>query len=150
MYIIEQEQIINKKLEDIFPFFTNPDNLSAITPSWLKFTIKKKSTNNMKENAEFIYTIKFHGIPMFWQTKITKFEPPYLFVDEQLIGPYKTWIHTHTFEEKGNTTIIRDRVEYDLFGWFLKSAIHKLFIKNTIKKIFEYRKTVLGEYFEHN
>ena len=150
MYTIEQEQIIDKKIEDVFPFFIKPENLSMLTPSWLKFNIKKKSSDQMAENAVFVYTIKFHNIPMYWKTKITKYEPPYDFVDEQLRGPYKKWIHTHTFEEKGNSTIMRDKVEYDLYGWFLKSIIHKLFVEKSVKKIFEYRKRVLGEYFEQN
>jgi ligand-binding SRPBCC domain-containing protein len=150
MYTFEQEQIINKKLADIFPFFTRPENLALLTPIWLKFNIRDKSSDDMKQGAEFKYTIKFYGIPMYWKTNITKFEPPYLFVDEQLKGPYKKWVHTHTFEEKGNTTIIRDKVEYDLYGWFLKPIIHELFVKKSIQKIFEYRNTVLREYFEQN
>ena len=150
MYTIEQEQIIEKKLEEIFPFFTKPENLSLLTPSWLKFTIKNKSAEDMGENAEFTYTIKYHNIPMFWKTRITKYESPHVFVDEQLSGPYKKWIHTHTFEARGNSTVIYDKVEYDLYGWFLKSIVHKLFVEKSVKKIFGYRKTVLGEYFEKN
>lgn len=150
MYILEQEQIIDKKLEDIFPFFTKPENLSLLTPHWLKFKIRKKTSANMEVNAEFVYTIKFYNIPMFWKTKITKYEAPNVFVDEQLSGPYKKWVHTHTFEAKGNSTIMRDKVEYDLYGWFLKSIIHRVFVEKSVKKIFQYRKTVLGAYFEHN
>ena len=150
MYILEQEQTIDRKLEEIFPFFTKPENLSLLTPRWLKFKIRKKSTEHMEENAQFVYTIKFHNISMYWKTKITKFEPPYVFVDEQLRGPYKKWVHTHTFEAKGDSTVMFDRVEYDLYGWFLKSIIHNFFVKNSVKKIFKYRKKVLGEYFEQN
>ena len=148
MYKFEQEQIVDKKLDEIFPFFTKPENLSLITPNWLKFKIKKKSTEKMEENAEFVYTIKFHNIPMFWKTKITKYEPPLIFVDEQVKGPYKKWIHTHTFKEKGDKTILYDKVEYDLYGWFLKGFINKWFVKNSVKKIFEYRRSVIGKNFE--
>lgn len=61
------------------------------------------------------YTIKLHGIPMRWRTKITRWNPPYEFVDEQLKGPYRAWIHQHTFEEMGDgQTLMRDRVCYSL------------------------------------
>lgn len=150
MYIIEREQIINKKLEDIFPFFTEAENLAIITPSWLKFKIRSKSTKYMQLGSEFNYTIKFFGLPMFWKTKITKYEPTYLFVDEQLRGPYKKWIHEHSYTDKGDKTIIHDKVEYDLYGGIFKSVIHQLFVKRSVQKIFEYRKTILGEYFERN
>ena len=103
----------------------------------------------MEENAEFIYIIKFHNIPLYWKTRIVKYEPPYLFIDEQLKGPYKKWIHTHTFEEKGDSTIMYDKVEYDLYGGFLKSIINKVSVERSVKKIFEYRKKVIGEYFEN-
>lgn len=150
MYKFEQEQILNKKLDEVFSFFTKPENLSLITPSWLKFEIKKKSTETMEENAEFNYTIKFHNIPLFWKTRIVKYDPPFVFVDEQLRGPYKKWVHTHTFEERGDKTVMHDKIEYDLYGWFLKSIIHKLFVKRSVQNIFEYRKSVIGEYFEHH
>jgi len=57
--------------------------------------------------------LRLRGIPIRWQSEITAWEPPHRFVDEQRRGPYRAWIHEHTFEERGGETIARDRVQYD-------------------------------------
>jgi len=148
MYIFEQTQNINKSLDGVFELFSKPENLQKITPNWLKFEIKPNSDKIMKENAEFFYKIKFHHLPLNWKTMITKYEPPYLFVDEQVKGPYKKWIHTHTFEEVNGFTIMKDRVEYDLYGGIFKSIVHSAFVKNSIMEIFNFRRKIIAEVFE--
>jgi len=148
MYIFEQTQKINKPLDEVFEFFSKLENLGKITPNWLKFEIKTSPEQTMKKNAVFIYKIKFHNVPMKWKTLITKYEPPYLFVDEQAKGPYKKWVHTHTFEEVNGFTVMSDKVEYDLYGGIFKSIVHSAFVKNSIVEIFSYRKKIISEVFE--
>jgi len=38
--------------------------------------------------------------------------PPHRFEDEQIRGPYRQWIHTHTFEPRDGGTFTRDRICY--------------------------------------
>ena len=151
MYVFEQEQIIiNKKLKDIFLFFSKPENLSYLTPNWLKFKINSNSDKTMKEGAKFYYTIKLYGIPLRWKTIITKYEPPFLFTDVQETGPYKKWIHTHSFEVKNGKTIMKDKIEFDLYGGILKPIIYALFVKKSVKQIFEYRRKILEKKFNNS
>ena len=80
---------------------------------------------------------------MNWTTLISKWDPPNDFVDEQLSGPYKQWIHRHTFTEVGaNTTLIEDEVKYRLplepFG-----DIAHYFIERQLEYIFNFRETAV-------
>jgi len=147
LYVYKQQQKIGKPLADLFPFFEKPENLSLLTPKWLSFKIKSKEPLSMKEGARFEYTIKLFGIPMHWETLITKYEPPFQFVDEQLKGPYKVWIHTHSFIENNEQVLMTDEVKYDLYGGFLKGIINHFFIKHSIKQIFRFRKAAITEFF---
>ena len=46
------------------------------------------------------------------------------------------WIHSHTFEESGSGTLVRDSVRYSVPGGPL---IHALMVKRDLRRIFEYR-----------
>lgn len=91
MFKFEQIQVFNKKVNEVFPFFENPENLEIITPSELRFNIISPKPLVMKEGAEFRYIIKLGLLKFPWRTLITKYEPNKIFIDEQKFGPYKKW-----------------------------------------------------------
>jgi ligand-binding SRPBCC domain-containing protein len=83
-------------------------------------------------------------VPIRWQSEITAWEPPYRFVDEQRRGPYRCWIHEHTFEADGDATVARDRVQYDHIGGRL---VNRLMVGPDVRRIFAFRTRVLNEIF---
>jgi hypothetical protein len=84
---------------------------------------------------------------MRWRTLITGWNPPYSFEDTQVAGPYKKWVHTHTFERSGDTTIITDKVVYALPFGFLGRLAHPL-VKRQLNRIFSYRSSVIARIFD--
>lgn len=128
--------------EKIFPFFADAANLEAITPKWLNFYTLTPSPIEMRAGTLIDYRLKIRGIPVKWRTHICVWEPPYRFVDEQVLGPYHKWVHEHTFEEKDGGTLCIDRVEYIVPGGWL---IDKFFVRNDVERIFAYRRERLEE-----
>lgn len=130
--------------DEIFPFFAAPENLSLLTPKWLKFRIMTPPPIEMKPGAVIDYRISMRGIPMSWRTVITVWEPPFRFVDEQARGPYRYWRHEHTFEERDGGTALGDHVEYATpFG----KLSDFLFVRRNVAAIFEYRGKIMREKF---
>ena len=147
-YSIEFEQFINLPIQDVFLFFSQPKNLSLITPPRLKFNILTPEPIQMNEGQLIDYTLTImYIINIRWTTLITMYEEPNIFIDQQLKGPYSLWHHTHTFEEKDGGTLIKDKVIYGIpFGWFGR-FLNFVYIKHDINSIFKYRHQILNKIF---
>ena len=122
--------------EKLFPFFADAANLDALTPPWLHFRIVTPRPVEMKTGALIDYRLRVHGLPLRWRTHISAWQPPHRFVDEQLRGPYRQWIHEHTFEARDGGTLARDIVRYAVPFDFLA---HRWFVRPDIERIFKFR-----------
>jgi ligand-binding SRPBCC domain-containing protein len=98
----------------------------------------------MHPGTEMDYRMRIRGIPVRWRSRITVWDPPRRFVDEQVRGPYRRWIHEHRFIEDAGGTCREDNVQYALPGGAL---IQKLFAERDLRKIFSYRSARLREIF---
>jgi len=146
MPFLKTEAIIPLSREEVFPFFSKAENLERITPDSLKFEILTPPPIEMEEGLLIDYRIKIGGLPQKWRTEISKWDPPFRFVDKQLKGPYRKWVHTHTFRECPEGTQMIDEVEYELPLAPLGNVVHPL-IRMQLKKIFSHRNTVISEFF---
>jgi ligand-binding SRPBCC domain-containing protein len=129
---------------EVFAFFANPSNLGLITPPWLSFRIVTPSPIEMKVGTRIEYRLKLRGIPIRWQSEITAWDPPRRFVDVQRRGPYRLWVHEHTFLARDNGTVVRDRVRYAVPGG---SLVNRFLVRPDLDRIFSYRQRKLVEIF---
>jgi ligand-binding SRPBCC domain-containing protein len=129
----------------VFPFFADAANLGKITPAWLHFQIVTPGPIEMGAGTLIDYRIWIHGLPIRWQTRITAWDPPWHFRDEQVKGPYRLWVHDHHFAPQGQGTLATDRVEYVPRGGAL---VNRLFVRRDIERIFAYRAAVLPTIFD--
>ena len=149
VYTLKYKQLINKNLDDVFSFFSNPENLSKITPKKLGFNILTPCPIEMYEGQLIDYTIKILGKKIRWRTLITKYDSPNMFIDQQLKGPYSMWHHTHQFKEVKSGVEIIDTINYVMPFGILGRIVNILFVKNDLNKIFQYRKKVIEQYFKN-
>lgn len=98
----------------------------------------------MRRGLEIDYTIRWLGLPMRWRSVISEYEPPYLFVDEQVVGPYASWRHRHEFSRDADSTIVADRVRYSLPFGALGAAAHAAMVRRQLLGIFGFRQFAIG------
>jgi ligand-binding SRPBCC domain-containing protein len=127
----------------VFPFFAEARNLERITPPLLGFRVVGDEPIEMRRGAIIQYRLKLHGLPVDWLTRIDEWEPDARFVDQQLAGPYRLWHHTHTFEPRGDCTLMRDTVRYALPLWPLGELALPL-VRRDLARIFDHRRDSVG------
>jgi ligand-binding SRPBCC domain-containing protein len=138
MHKLKMETLVPGSMETVFDFFSSAENLERITPPELGFKILNPLPIKMEQGTLIDYRIRLFGIPLKWQTLISKWEPKRQFVDEQLKGPYAQWVHTHSFEATNNGILMRDEVNYRL-PFFPFGEVMLPVVRLQLRRIFSYR-----------
>jgi len=146
-HTLRREQWVPRPVDDMFAFFSDAHNLEELTPPWLRFRILTRAGTGIEQGVEIRYTLRVHGMPVFWRTEIRSWKAPFRFTDVQRNGPYRLWHHTHRFAAENGGTRMTDVVRYRLPFGVLGSIAHRLFVKSDVEKIFDYRREKIQELF---
>ena len=133
-----------RPLDEVFEFFSDAANLEVLTPPWLNLSISTPTPIEMRPGTLIDYRLRFRGVPLRWRSEITVWDPPHRFADVQVKGPYRQWVHEHSFVEQDGGTLAGDRVAYAVWGGALAN---KLVIRRDVERIFDYRKQRLTAMF---
>ena len=142
--VYESSIWLPRPLDEVFAFFSDASNLEVITPPWLSFSVVTPAPIEMRPGTLIDYRLRFRGFPLRWRSEITAWDPPHRFAAAPVKGPYRQWIHEHTFAEKDGGTLAGDRVEYAVGGGALANA---LVVRRDVERIFDYRRQTLTAMF---
>jgi ligand-binding SRPBCC domain-containing protein len=147
-YSLERRQLIPRPRREVFGFFAEAANLERLTPGFLHFRILTPQPIRLRPGTLIDYRLRLYGVPLRWQTRIERFEPPQRFTDTQIAGPYRRWHHRHEFVEVPGGTLVIDRVHYELPFGPLGILVHRLVVRGMLERIFAYRQERLAELFQ--
>ncbi len=145
---LSASQFIDRPVEQVFDFFSEPRNLARITPDAMGFEFLS-SDFEMREGLEIDYRLRpLLGIPAGWRTRITEFDPPHGFADIQDAGPYRRWEHRHRFKPFAGGTLVEDEIGYELPFGALGVLGHGWLVRNEVRRIFRHRARAIASIFE--
>ena len=148
MHTLTQTQTLPVAREKLWAFISVPQNLNEITPPKMAFKIVGELPSSAYAGLLLEYKVK---IPVLgwtsWLTEIKYVKEGFSFMDEQRVGPYKLWLHTHTLEEVEEGTKMTDEIRYQMPFGILGTIAHFLFVKRTLQQIFQYRREKLDEIY---
>nr|WP_321268171.1 SRPBCC family protein [uncultured Sulfurimonas sp.] len=147
MGIYEKKSLIECKVEDLFNFHLDTNNLKVISPKGVKVTLLNEGFIPKEGAVLRLKTVK-NFIPMIWEVKIDRLDAPNLLVDIAMKSPFKKWKHSHIFTQiDENLCELKDVVEYTLPFGFLGSFFD-FFIQYELKSMFEFRHKVTKKLLE--
>jgi ligand-binding SRPBCC domain-containing protein len=149
IHTIQRTLVVPAPLAECWGFFSNPQNLTRITPPSLDIQVTSDVPNEMYPGLMIEYRVRpLFGFRMIWLTEITHVDRQARFVDEQRVGPYRLWHHEHCFlalDER--RTEMQDIVHYILPFSPISEVIHGSLIEPQLQRIFDYRERVTRELF---
>lgn len=143
-----KESIISAPPERVFAFHRLPDAFERLVPPWENARVVQKA-DITKVGSRAIIEQKIFGVfPSRWIAEHTRYEPPQMFEDVQISGPFKSWRHKHIIKPHANGAVLRDEIEFEPPLSIVGQIAASLFILPKIEKMFEFRHRVTRKWCE--
>ena len=143
-----KESIIRASPERVFAFHELPDALERLMPPWETARVVLPPKNLHPGTRTVVETKLFGLFPVRWHALHTVYDPPRMFEDIQLSGPFKSWRHRHIVEPHELGARLRDDIEYEPpFSFFGRMAA-PLLVEQRLKRLFDYRHEVTKKWAE--
>jgi ligand-binding SRPBCC domain-containing protein len=143
-----KESLIRARPERVFAFHELPDALLRLTPPWEKTRVVEPAKDLRVGSTAMIETRVFGLLPVRWVARHTIYDPPRMFEDAQVQGPFKLWHHRHIVEPHERGAVLRDEIEYEPPLGFIGRAFAPLLIMPRLRRLFDYRHRVTREWCE--
>lgn len=143
-----KESVIKATPERVFAFHQLPDAIDRLIPPWENVKVVQKADIS-KVGSQAIIEQKILGIfTSRWVAEHTAYDPPRMFEDIQLSGPFRTWRHKHIIQPHPDGAILRDEVEYEMPIPIFGPLAAPMAVTPRLEKMFEYRHKVTKEWCE--
>jgi ligand-binding SRPBCC domain-containing protein len=167
-HIYHSEQWLPYSVDLVFAFFSNPENLPRLMPSWQRARIEEAALTPPPSPANSDRPLYFKGVVagagsritlsfkpfpyaplrISWEAEITEFVWNDHFCDHQLRGPFTYWHHCHSLCSETHTdnsgvfttgTLLHDKIEYELALGKIGDLANRLFVTDQLRSTFAYR-----------
>ncbi|MCA9076508.1 MAG: hypothetical protein KDA93_15900 [Planctomycetaceae bacterium] len=112
MASFEDRVTIERSVEDVFDFFSVTRNHEKISQGHLGVAFTQ-APERFEQGSMLHFDIQGFGQTQSVVYEILEFERPERYLEQQVEGPMKQWIHEHLFIPEGDTTIVVDKVRFE-------------------------------------
>ncbi len=99
---------------EAFQYHARPGALNRLVPPWESVEIVR-SANSILPGSEVLLRASILGKRLDWLARHKLYDPPNLFSDVQVYGPFASWEHKHSIVAIGtNRCALSDQIDYQL------------------------------------
>lgn len=134
---------IQARASDVFAWHQSPKALKTLIPPWEKVTVEQVPAS-LANGAVAVLVLHVGPFKLRWVARhrdfIDRGEQGGEFTDEQVSGPFASWVHRHVVRATGSTScVLEDRIEYSVrLGW-LGETIAGWHVRKKLARMFDYR-----------
>ena len=141
--VFSKSSEIQASARDVFAWHQSPDALKTLIPPWEKVTIEQPPAS-LGDGALAVLVLHLGPMKFRWVARhrdfIDRGEQGGEFTDEQVSGPFASWVHRHIVRATGSAScVLEDRIEYAVpFGW-LGETLAGWHVRKKLARMFDYR-----------
>ena len=125
--------------ETAFAYHERPGALRRLVPPWEDVTVEH-SDGSLEAGSRVVLVNKMFGLSVRWVAEHTRYEPPHLFADTQVSGPFERWDHVHRFDgSSGDASTLTDDITYRVPFGPAGRVLGGGTARRTIERMFAYR-----------
>lgn len=143
-----KESLIRATPERVFEFHERADVLNLLLPPWESAQVIQAARISDVGSEAIIETKVFGPIKVRWIARHTAYDPPRMFEDVQIKGPFQSWRHRHIVKTDPAGAILRDEIDYEPPLGFLGRAFAPRIVQQRLQKLFDYRHEVTRKWCE--
>ena len=143
-----KESIIRATPGRVFAFHELADALARLTPPWESSRVVQAARISEVGSEAVVETRILGVVPVAWVARHTAYDPPRMFEDVQVKGPFRYWRHRHLVAPHAEGATLRDEIEYEPPFGFLGRLAEPLLITPRLEKLFNYRHAATREWCE--
>jgi ligand-binding SRPBCC domain-containing protein len=143
-----KESTIRASPATVFAFHELPDAIINLTPPGESLAVVQTADISKIGSHAIIQTRILGLFPVRWVAEHTAYDPPRMFEDVQVSGPFSSWRHRHIIEPHATGSILRDEIEYEPLMGFIGRIAAPFAIEPKLRAMFDYRHEVTREWCE--
>ena len=140
--LFTKESVIRATPEQVFAFHEQENALELLLPPWETATVIQPAKISEVGSQGIIETKILGPFKIRWIAEHTRYEPPYLFEDVQLKGPFSSWRHRHLILAHPEGATLRDEIDYEPPLASLGRWLAPLLVERRLQRLFDYRHLV--------
>lgn len=127
---------------DVFAWHARPGAFERLVPPWESLRVIRR-TGGIEDGATAVLQLRAGPVPVTWTARHRDHVPGRQFADEQVGGPFASWLHTHRFHSSGDTScLLEDDLAYALpFGPLGRLAAGRA-VRARLERTFRFRHEV--------
>jgi ligand-binding SRPBCC domain-containing protein len=124
----------------VFDVFTRPGNLARVMPPELHLRVIE-APERLEQGSRVTVQARRWGLGQRVTSEVTAFEAGVLFVQEQVSGPFRRWVHRHDFKAlPDGGTRVSEAIDFEPPGGVLGLQLTAVAVERELGRAYAHRR----------